>query len=287
MWCASNEQPVVGSDPFVVRYGFAPIGWFVVIEPSLSETAVALQLFPAEGREAITVVVLVTLLIGIGAIYVGIRTKRRADWLGGLPVATPGDGAVGPVEMSGTARPADDQLESPSGEGEVIAYSTKTRVVETRRTDDDSESSTDVGNYEQSTRRSSSQDAAPFYLEDGDGRALIEADADAELVLPKVDTVTEVDDDPDHVDVREQETTKRIWALADGDDVFVFGRARSGDDDATVLGPDDDAGELIVSTKDRASLMERYTTKAPIAMGVGALVAIASAGLLLAEYLIL
>jgi hypothetical protein len=66
----------------------------------------------------------------------------------------------------------------------------------------------------------------------------------------------------------------------------VFGRAREGDD-GTVVGPDDDPGELVVSTDDRSSLVDRYSSKAPIAMGLGAIAAIAAVGLLLAEYVIL
>lgn len=251
---------------------------------------VALQLFPEEGREAITVVVALAFLLGLGAIYAGIRTKRRADRVSGESVTEPGAVTDGTVAIEGTARPADELAEHPTGDGEVIAHETKTRVVETRWDDDDGSTDPSDGpkQQDQNVRRSTSSDVVPFYLEGETGTVLVDAGDDVRLELTGTESITGDPESPDREDILERQVHKRISLLEDGDDVFVFGRARAGEVEQAdaVVGPDDELDELIVATKDYDAVVEQYSSNVPVALALGTVTAVASLGLLVYEYVL-
>lgn len=251
---------------------------------------VLLQIFPEEGREAITVVLVFLLLLGVGGIYAGIRSRRRGERLAEQPVVDPGDVTDGAVGIEGIARPADEQLESPTGEGEVIAYEIDTHEVKTRWEDKQAARDPRAGFEEQErvTNRYSSNDVVPFYVEGEEGAVLVDTGSAVSLGLPTKETITEKDDSPDPHLVVEIERTRRISLLEDGDEVFVFGEARSNDDERAnaVVGRDDEFGKLLVSTKDRDTIVENYTKSAPIGIVLGTLAAATSLGLLVYEYVL-
>lgn len=251
---------------------------------------VPLQLFPEEGREAITIVVVVLFLIGLGAIYAGYRERRRAASLESRDVVDAGSVTEGSVALEGTARLADESVDSPLDDEAVIARVTRTRAVETRWVDAEAARDRDAGIESQETNveRYTSEDAVPFYVTGDPGTVLVDAESDVRLELRSSETVTEEVEHESHHRLVDEERTKKISLLQDGDEVFVFGRAERFDDERAdaVVRPDDETGELIVSHFDRETLVDRYTTNAPIALALGAATAVASLGLLVYEYVL-
>lgn len=252
---------------------------------------VPLQLFPEDGREALTVVVVFTFLLGVMAIYNGVRTRQRANRLDAIEDTEPGRVIDGPVATGGTARATDEQLESPTGEGTVIAYEVDTTEVETKWESEEAARDPRAGIDEQETEftRTTSTDAVPFTITGDLGTVRVDPTRDVRLELHTTEEGTEVVDDPDPYLTVRRELRRDFSLLRDGDDVYVFGTASrtAGDPDVdAVIGPDPELGELIVSTRNHETLVDHYRMAAPVALILGLVVATGSLAVLVYEYLL-
>ena len=253
------------------------------------DTLIPIQLFPEEGREAITVVIVFLLLLGIAAIYMGYRTRQEHNRLKSIAVTEPGQVIDGPVAIEGIALAAADHLERPTGGGNVLAYEVQTKEIETRWVDTEAARTHDTSrkSQEQHVSRTTRDDAVPFVVAGETGTVRVDPTETVRLeLIATVEHTEEVDSDDLADVVVERERHERISLLEDGDEVFVFGHAARADDadvDA-VVGPDEEIGELIVSTKARQDLLEQYASNAPIAIMLGLVVAVGSFVVLVYEY---
>lgn len=234
----------------------------------------------------ITAITSLFLLLGLVNLYLYRSNEATADRLEQTAVSTVDSLADGPAAVSGVARPAADTLERPTTDGECLAYERRTRVKR-RSVDNDPAGERDRDVNVQTTNSSSSESTA-FYVEDDTGTVLVSDDETPTLYLDPTDTVTET---PDDLETHEQrartrdsysyvtERTHRYYELRPGDEVFVFGEARR---DATGDGGDeeneartdaritehDETGDFIVTTNDREWLVDRYTDRVQLVVGL-------------------
>lgn len=121
------------------------------------------------------------ILVGLGMIYYGFRNYRVSRLIKNTPTERIRSAAVGRTELHGTAVPKEYIFDQPFTDGECLYASYKVREYHEYNDDDKDD--------EWKTIFSKTL-APPFYLDDGTGEILVDADADANFEISDENSTT-------------------------------------------------------------------------------------------------
>lgn len=231
---------------------------------------------------------LVTLFLagfGLVALFGGWHRYRTSRIVANTPTESVRSMAAGRTELEGTARPVDEPFDQPFDDGEAVLASYE---IEEYHHDDDG------GDWH---TLDSGELVAPFLLDDGTGRALVDVDRTVSLqISDEHRTRIRVDDDE-----QEPEVVKRFlredsdvdvsdtgWfsgedrrytqeVLPPGSDAYVFGDAQPREDAAgtgeerLVLRRDEGTDRFVVSDMREDELTDSMGRDALLGIGLGVL----------------
>ena len=146
------------------------VSWVAGSVPGQSEPDTEVLLLLAAG-----------ILVGLGMIYYGFRNYRVSRLIKNTPTEKSRSAAVGRTELHGTAVPKEYIFEQPFTDGECLYASYKVREYHEYNDDDKDD--------EWKTIFSKTL-APPFYLDDGTGEILVDADADATFEISDENSTT-------------------------------------------------------------------------------------------------
>lgn len=266
----------------------------------------AVQLQITMGEPALLVVVGFVFLLGLVAVYFGYSTYQTGQLLEETETEDAESVTPGRSVVTGVARPAGETLEHPFTGEECLYYDYEVRELVEKEGQRDRERDEYDGPRETEWKNAGGGgNAVPFYIEDGTGEILVEADRGTTFeIVGNGDTLTEnemvklgydvgpitikAERDARKHRIKKRETTYE--SLPPGEEVFVFGSvtdtANDTDTEEPAIGEDRETGKFVVSNEGKDSLASSYSRTGPIVMAVGTLLSASMLGILVYDLIV-